>query len=355
MARGRAWSEEDLVRLIRRIFPIPRRQVPVSIGDDAAVLCLPRASRLVLTTDQMVEGIHFRRSTHPPHLLGEKALAVNLSDLAAMGALPRWALLSLFLPPDLSRADLEAVLRGMARRARQSRVELIGGNITVSKVLALDLALVGTLAAGARPLLRRGARPGDTLFVSGRLGGSATGLYLLEGGWRWRGGSAWKRGAPPDMRQPATRALKLHLAPEPQVEIGSLLVRHGLASAAMDLSDGLSRDLWRLCEASGVGARLESNALPLDPSTVKLVGEKEALRLALHGGEDYQLLFTVRRSRRRELSRYLPSGRLYPIGRIVPKQEGIMLEDEAGRARPLLPLGYDHFRASRTPQGSRRR
>jgi thiamine-monophosphate kinase len=347
LTRGRAWGEEDLVRRIERVFPGSDRQVVVPIGDDAAVLRVPAASSLVATTDQMVEGIHFRRADRPGRLLGDKALCVNLSDLAAMGATPRWALLSLFLPPHLRRRDLLEILRGMAGRARKCRVSLIGGNITASSVLALDLTLLGLLPRGITPLRRRGARAGDSILISGSLGASALGLRLLGSGWRWREGAAFKRGASPEKIRAATRVLRRHLSPEPELALGSLLARHGLASAAMDVSDGLSQDLHRLCRASGVGARVELSSLPLDPGAMALAGNEDALRLALHGGEDYLLLVTVPPSRMSALKRLLPRGRLRPIGRVVPQGDGISLVDSAGKERPMPAFGYDHLHPTR--------
>lgn len=355
MARGRTRSEEDLIRRIQRIFPIRQRQVLVPIGDDAAILKLSASSRLVITTDQMVEGVHFLRDTHPPGLLGEKALSVNLSDLAAMGAVPRWALLSLFLPGDLASDFLEGILLGMARRARRADVALIGGNITASKALALDVTLLGTMASGVRPLLRSGARPGDTIYVSGSLGGAALGLSLLRAGWRWGRIRQRKHRAASAAQRAAAGALKRHLAPDPELDLGRLLARHSLATSAMDLSDGLSLDLHRLCRASRVGARIFVDSLPLDTAAMLWLGEEQARRLALHGGEDYRLLFSVPPSRAMRLCRLVPLDRLHPIGQIVPLREGITLEDEAGRVAPLPPLGYDHFVSGGAMQRFRRR
>jgi thiamine-monophosphate kinase len=343
LSRDPVWGEDDLVRRIARIFPIPGPPIEVPIGDDAAVLRVGTGSRLVVTTDQMVQGVHFRRGDRPGRLLGDKALSVNLSDLAAMGATPRWALLSLFLPPRLRMPDLLEILSGMARRARRCGVSLIGGNLTASKTLALDLTLIGSFPPGVRPLLRRGAKVGDFILVSGSLGASAMGLRLLGSGWRWRRGSAFKRGASKKATRAANHVLRRHLMPEPELALGSFLARRRLASAAMDLSDGLSRDLPRLCRASGVGARVELAALPLDPAVVTLAGKEDALRLALHGGEDYRLLVAVRPSRLAAVEKLLPRGRLRPIGRILPGKAGIRLLDSGGKSRRLPVFGYDHL------------
>jgi thiamine-monophosphate kinase len=326
----------------------------VSIGDDAAILNLSPSSRVVITTDQMVEGVHFQRETHPPALLGEKALAVNLSDLAAMGASPSWALLSLFLPPDLSHQYLEAVLRGMARLARREGVVLIGGNLTTAKVLALDVTLLGTMTPGLRPLSRSGARPGDTLYVSGTLGGAALGLSLLRAGWRWGDIAAGRQVSSPAMKA-ASAALKRHLAPDPELKLGRLLAQHALATSAMDLSDGLSKDLHRLCRASRVGARIFAAALPLDSGAIRWLGEEQALRFALHGGEDYRLLFSVPPGRVRRLCRLVPLDRLHPIGQVVSRREGVKLQSEGGGVVSLPPLGYDHFVSREVMRGPKRR
>jgi thiamine-monophosphate kinase len=353
--RGRTRSEEDWIGRIQQIFPTRNRYVPVSIGDDAAILKLSPSSRVVITTDQMVEGVHFQRETHPPTLLGAKALAVNLSDLAAMGATPAWALLSLFLPPGLPPAYLEAILQGMARLARREGVVLIGGNLTAAQELALDVTLLGTLAPGLKPLLRSGARPGDTIYVSGTLGGAALGLSLLRAGWRWGDiPSRRRRTASPTLRDAAT-ALERHLAPQPELELGRLLARHALATSAMDLSDGLSKDLRRLCRASRVGARIFAAALPLDSGASRWLGEEQALRFALHGGEDYRLLFTVPPGRVRRLCKLVPLAWLHPIGQVVPQREGVKLQDEGGRVTSLPALGYDHFVSRKAIRGPGRR
>lgn len=334
-------GEEEVIRRIAAIFRTSGPHLTVPIGDDAAVLDLPAAQQLVLTTDQMVEGVHFRTRTHPPDLLGDKALSVNLSDLAAMGAEPRWALLSLFLPPGLSPDYLRSVLKGLARRARRTGTILVGGNLTRSKGFALDLTLVGTLPRGARPLLRSGAKPGDHLFVSGTLGGSAMGLRLLEKG---RGHEAAGLGA--GRRVEAAwrrRALRSHLRPEPELRLGRVLSRHRIASAAMDLSDGLSRDLQRLCRASRAGAMIQAGAIPVDPAARHLAGREAALKMALHGGEDYRLLYCVPSYRIHELNRRISPGKRRWIGRIVQGRPQVIVEDGQGHRSALPVLGHDHL------------
>ena len=340
MPRWSALGEEGLLRRIRRHFPSPARDVLVPSGDDAALIRLTSRDDLVLSTDQLVEGIHFLRSTHPPDLLGARALTVNLSDLASMGAKPRWFLMSLFLPEDLPAAYREGILKGMAREARRRRLSLVGGNLSRSPVLTLDVCMAGTLPKGRRPILRGGGRPGDALYVTGSLGASALGLELIRAGWRWQGRR--RRGASAGETAAAIRLLRAHLAPSPDYSLAETLSRHRIASAAIDLSDGLSTDLWRLCRASRVGARVAAEALPLDPAAVRLVGAKRALELALNGGEDYQLLFAVPPTRESLLARLAPL-RSRRIGALVPPGQGVRVEI-AGRLRLLPPRGFDHLR-----------
>ena len=350
MLRWSAAGEEGLVRRIRRIFPRPSAEVSVPIGDDAACVRIPRAEDLVLTTDQMVEGIHFRRSTHPPELLGARVLTVNLSDLASMGARPRWFLLSLFLPPDLPDPYLRGILTGMASEARRRRAALVGGNLTASPVLALDISLTGSLDRGRRPLLRSGGRPGDLLFVTGSLGGSTLGLELLEEGWRWRRGRAVRRGGRRAEGPSATRALRRHLAPAPDYRLAQILSRHHLASAAIDISDGLSLDLHRLCRSSGTGARIDARLLPLEPAALRLRGTDRALQMALHGGEEYQLLFALPPGKLTALRKMAGRSQVTRIGVLTRSPGRILLETGEKRTVRLEPGGFDHLgRSSRWP------
>jgi thiamine-monophosphate kinase len=316
----------------------------VPIGDDAACVRLSGGADLVLTTDQMVEGVHFRRSTHPPELLGARALTVNLSDVASMGAVPRWFLLSLFLPEDLADRYLEGILAGLSSEARRQRVALVGGNLTAAPVLALDICLAGSLPQGTKPLLRSGGKCGDILFVTGSLGGSALGLELLREGWRLTGKRVARGG---ERARFAALALRSHLAPAPEYELARSLARRRIASAAIDLSDGLSSDLRRLCLASGTGARIETELLPLSEAALQLRGEAAAIGMALHGGEDYQLLFAVPPRKIPALKRLGRAIRITRIGVLTSSPKRVVAVT-AGRAVPLLPAGYDHLRGGRT-------
>ena len=358
-----AASEQDLLDKIIRRFAGLVPASPAGIGDDAAVLPVRRGPTLA-STDCLIESVHFRRD-EPPTLLGRKALAVNLSDLAAMGGRPHSFLLTLAIPPDLRERHLDGLLAGLAAASREHGVSLIGGNISRSPgPLMIAITILGTCAAarGARravTLTRSGARPEDGVYVGGPLGGSAAGRILLEAGWRPRldrrgrlaaasapegwGGRGWA-GATLSLETLRTRvvqALRRHLDPTPRLALGQALLARRIASAAIDLSDGLSIDLSRLCDASGVGARILAAAVPIADSARALAPLMGAapLGLALGGGEDYELLFTVPRRNERRLKGL----DAILVGRILPRGRGLLLADPSGRDSRLRVSGHDHL------------
>ncbi len=323
-------SERDF---LCRLQSIARRGAPdlqIGIGDDAALIT-PRPGRhLVIMSDALVEDVHFRRRYVPAAAIGHKALAVNLSDCAAMGATPRFCLLSLALPP-AAQPLAEDIVQGLLALADRVQVRLVGGDTTSSpQSMFVDVCLMGDIAPG-RAVTRAGARPGDYLFVSGTLGAAAAALQALEQGT-----------APPDAASEAR-----FLFPEPRLELGQHLAAHGLATAMLDISDGLSLDLSRLCEASQVGAVLEADALPIAPAAVAMTPDQTAARrLVLDGGEDYELLFTV--SPQHAATVAALSGMaavggvtLTCIGRITSGRDITLHLD--GEIRPLPARGYDHF------------
>ena len=310
------------------------KDVLVGPGDDAAVVRPARGSRLLLTADLLAEGVHFRRTWAAPADLGWKLAAVNASDLAAMGGRPLWALLSVALPPSLDLAFAVGVRRGLQAAARRFGFSIVGGDTCASADGAfLSLALVG--AAGPRVLTRAGARPGDLIFVTGHLGASALGLAALE-----RGDAAGPSG-------PLRACARRHLHPEPRLAFGSALARAGVATAAMDVSDGVSRDLLRLCAASRVGATVTADLLPVLPATrraARLLGRDPA-ESALHGGEEYELLFTARP---RDAARVAAIGsrlglRVSAIGAVAHRRSGVSIIGADGRRRPLVPRTWEHF------------
>jgi thiamine-monophosphate kinase len=312
--------------------------VVVGPGDDAAVIEPEPRALDVLTTDAQVDGIHFDRRFVPPDAIGHRALAVNLSDLAAMGATPRAALLSLALPEDLPASFVDAMLDGLLALASRHRVALIGGNITQSPgPLVVDVTAIG--AVGPRRILTRGgARPGDEVYVTGSIGGAAVGL-------------AWLQEAPasggdgpddPSLRQTAER----YLRPEPRVRAGMMLGRNRAASACMDLSDGLADGVRGIAEASNAGIAVDAGALPIDAAVRRWHEQRgtDATIAAVAGGDEYELLFTVRpahRGRLRQVQRLVGDLPISRIG-VVTKERKVVMR-EAGREREF-PQGFEHFR-----------
>jgi thiamine-monophosphate kinase len=313
-------GEFDLIeRFFRRASR--RRDVLLGVGDDAALLQVPPGCALVAATDTLVEGRHFLPGA-PPRSIGHRALAVNLSDLAAMGAEPAWVLLSLSLPQPDERW-LQGFADGLFALADAHGVELVGGD-TVRGPLVVTIEVLGFVDP-ARALTRRGARPGDLLYVSGWPGESAAGLAALL-----RGGST---GAPDD---PLVRR---HLYAEPRLALGRALA--GSATSAMDVSDGLLGDLTKLCAASGVGATLELDALPVSAELISRYCREECEKLVLHGGDDYELLFTLPADGLVPLQS-AGSQRLTRIGRIIAGSD--VRCTRGGVDVAVSGGGYDHFR-----------
>ena len=308
--------EDRLIEhILRRTREDSGGSVRLGIGDDTAVARAPAAGEeLLLTTDQIIENTHFHKQNHPPGALGHKCLARGLSDLAAMGGRPLWFLLSLALPLwSLEGKWLKNYLEGMFRLSRTSKIRLIGGDIARADHFTSHVTAIGSAPRG-RALTRSGAKPGDIVYVSGRLGGSALGFEQLEAG-----------------AGPRRRAVRRHLYPEARLELGRYLRARVRASAAMDLSDGLSTDLARLTKASGAGAEIQTARIPLFPGA--------SAHQALHGGEEYELLFTA------------PAGTKVPpqrkgipltaIGRIVASPGVFSLL--GGTRERLTPQGFEHF------------
>jgi thiamine-monophosphate kinase len=327
-------GEDKLIERIRRRIPSAEGGLlQLGIGDDAAVLRPAPRSDWVITCDQSLEDVHFVAAVHPPEAIGYRALARATSDLAAMGARPQLFLLSLAIPAERTGRWLDRMLTGMARAARQFGLRLAGGDTAQSPrgnpKIGFDITVIGVVERG-RAVRRSGARAGDTIFVSGRLGQAQLGLELVRRGLyrepRWR---QW---------------LRPHYYPAICLDLGQWLARRRLATAMMDISDGLSTDLHRLCRSSGVGAQIHAGEIPC----VAVPGELSArgvnpLKLALHGGEDYGLLFTVRKSKIAQIPRVFRRTRLTRIGEIV-RGGGVRLVSAEARSLPLAPQGWDHFR-----------
>lgn len=332
-------GELDLLRRIRaRAARRSVRDVALGIGDDCALLRVRPGEAVAVTTDLSIAGRHFRLDWHPAASVGHRTLARGLSDLAAMGARPLAAFLSLGLPRELTlpprrnaKSWSERFYDGLLALASTYNVPLAGGDLSESPVALADIVLIGAVPDG-KALLRSGARPGDILYVTGALGGAAAGLDRLNAL------AAQQKPIPTrPVRIPRGDAAQLatHLYPEPRLAVGSWLRRRGAASAAIDLSDGISTDLHHICEESGVRAELNADSLPIAPGAT--------VEQALHGGEDYELLFAARPSTR--LPRKIAGIPITAVGRIVRRRTSeppVLLHTSTG-AHPLAPQGWQHF------------
>jgi thiamine-monophosphate kinase len=350
MTRREHLDEQGFIHLVGRLARPVRPRPVLGIGDDAAVLTLPARSQTLLTTDFLTDGVHFRTAYTPGLLLGRKVLSVNLSDVAAMGGVPHSFVLSAGFPRGLDPAYARAVARGVTGQARRFGVALVGGDTCAARSLVVGVALTGAVEAG-RAVRRDGARPGDALFVTGRLGAAAAGLSLLRAGSRCDAAGRLKtarlrgRALGGASRRHAAGAILAHLDPAPRTVAGRALGLTGLAAAMIDLSDGLSQDLTRLCRASGCGAVIEEAAIPVAPEATALLGRPGGLRCALRGGEDYELLFATRAAHAPVVARLARRLRLpvTRIGQVLPRRQGIRLLTRDGRYRRLEPAGFAHF------------
>ena len=329
MSGGTQSGELDLLRQIRvRAGRFSGTALRLGIGDDCALLRSRRGEELAITTDLCIAGRHFRLEWHPPQSAGHRALARGLSDLAAMGARPIAAFLSLGLPRELTIATgrrpawVDSFFDGLLALAAVHKTPLAGGDLSESPIALADIVLIGAVPRG-KALLRSTAHPGHSLYVTGTLGGSAAALAKLA------------------ELQPRRIAKKLdaelapHLYPQPRIAQGLWLVHHGAASAAIDISDGLSTDLAHICEESRVAAEVDAALLPIHPAAT--------LAQALNGGEDYELLFTAPANAR--IPRKIAGVPITRIGRIVPfrrNRPAITLLTQQG-PQPLNPQGWQHF------------
>jgi thiamine-monophosphate kinase len=351
-------GEQRLIERLLRTLP-PRRSAPRRLsprllsdlalgpGDDCAMVRLAPRRALLVTTDQLIEGTHFRWAWSAPAQLGERAAAVTLSDIGAMGGTPRWLFVSLGLPPGIAVRTVTDFYRGLRAGLRPHRVQLIGGDTSAAARFHAALTAIGEIDP-AQAVTRAGARPGDLVMVTGTLGDAAAGLELL------------RRGARRAAHTAAARTLiRRQRYPTPRLAAGRALAEQRIATAMLDLSDGLLTDLGRLCRASRVGATLLVDQLPVSPA-LAAYGRRtrqDPLRFALAGGEDYELLFTVRPPAADRCVRLLGRLRLAcrSIGTIDRAPSGAMTIRSAGRSQSLRAFvagrridGFEHFRVTTT-------
>lgn len=314
-----------------------RPDVVLGIGDDAALLDPGPDMLVVATVDALVEGRHFLMSVATPEEIGRKALAVNLSDIAAMGAEPCWALVSLLLPPSLEASILDAVYAGLRSEAQQYGVVVVGGNVAATDgPLTFDVVLLGRCLRGTQ-VTRAGGRPGDLLLVTGSLGAATAGLLVAREPERADGVA----------RNLLERARSAMVSPIPRIEAGRALAAGRLATAMLDISDGLASDLGHLCERSGVGAEVDESLIPVDPAAVAIAARygRDPLALALNGGDDYELVCALAPHHRDEALASLRAAGCAPtvIGRLTAPEDGMMIRRVDGSLEPLAAKGWDHL------------
>lgn len=312
-------SERALIARIRQRAAAQAPSITRGIGDDCAVVRPRPGHELLVTTDFCLQNVHFRREWHPAPAVGHRCLVRGLSDIAAMGGQPLAVFLSLALPADLQQRWVDGFFDGLLALARRWKVPLAGGDIAQSpRGVMADIMVLGSVPKG-KAVLRSAARPGDLIYVTGTLGLSVAALNQFRAG-----------------KRPTPRSAPRHFFPQPRIEVGQFLRERKLATAMIDLSDGLSTDLSHICEESKVGAVLYRDSIP-HPRT------PGGLDLALNGGEDYELLFTA--SPKARVPREVSGVAITTIGEIVARP-GMWIADASGRRRVLKPEGWEHFRGS---------
>ncbi len=312
--------EKALIARIRRAVR-NKAAIITGIGDDCAILRIPTGHEALVTTDFSLEGIHFRRDWHPPDAIGHRCLTRGLSDIAAMGGIPLAAFLSLALPETLPQKWVDEFVRGLLRLAKQHDISLAGGDTAQSPSGAMaDIVVLGSAPRG-KAIHRSGARPGDKIYVTGTLGGAAAALEMQRAG-----------------KKLHPRNFPRYFYPEPRVAVGKYLREHSLASAMIDSSDGLSTDLAHICEESGVGAEVDVKLIPR--ATIGKSSRRVDINFALHGGEDYELIFTA--PHKKKVPAKIDGVLITEIGRIV-KGKKVVLIDTRGERKELNPEGWEHF------------
>ncbi|MBI3990136.1 MAG: thiamine-phosphate kinase [candidate division NC10 bacterium] len=347
-----AIGEFGLIDRIRKGGLAVAPGVLVGIGDDAAILEPSPGNLLVATTDLLIEGVHFRTEFASPYAIGRKAMAVNVSDIAAMGGIPRHALIALAIPQEVPVEFIEDFYRGLREEGARDQIAIVGGDTSSSPSgLALFLALLGEVERD-RYLTRGGAKAGDNIWVTGRLGASAAWLAALEAGFRVAGEGSGVITGPgierlaAEEREALVEAIQAHLFPTPRVKEGRALTMAGVVSAMIDISDGLASDLGHILTESGVSAKVYRERLPLHPATAvvgRLLGQDPWV-YAIQGGEDYELLFTSPNGPWTVEGTLAAEGLTLPIliGEVVEGKEGGFLIDSFGGSKPLTG-GYQHF------------
>ncbi|MBE0460099.1 MAG: thiamine-phosphate kinase [Candidatus Aminicenantes bacterium] len=317
-------KEKDILSAIRKEFSVSFPELLLGIGDDAAVV-RPGKKLVLLTKDLLIDGVHFISSKHPPFLLGRKSLNVNLSDIAAMGGMPKYALLGLGIPSSFKPDWLEKFFSGLKSAADKQDVALIGGDVSQARKLTVSVTIMGEAKS---IITRKGAKPNNAIYVSGTLGNAKQGLLLL------------KKGVKLGDSKESDYLLKSFLDPSPQVSLGIELNRLQAATSMIDISDGLSVDLLHICQESGCGALIHLDSFPLSSDLLSF--QRRPFNFALHGGEDYQLLFSVPTEKEGSIFKLQKKYKITLIGQII-KERRVYVIDRRGRKRLLPARGFQHF------------
>jgi thiamine-monophosphate kinase len=316
--------------------------VIVGVGDDVAVVKTRAEKYLLLTCDILIEGTHFTKETITPYQLGKKVVAINVSDIAAKGGIPKQALISIGLPKDTKVIYVEQIYRGIKEQSKKFNIDIVGGNTALSKdKIFIDLFLVGEIKPDFL-LLRSGAKPGDKILITGNLGDSSAGLKIIEDHDLKLEDSKFEKKYKIKLKQ-------AHLSPNPRLLEGRIIAKSSLANSMMDISDGLSSDLAKICEASNVGAIIWEEKIPVSKETLaftKSIG-KSPFNFALHGGEDYELLFTTPKENVDIIIKKIQKEvktKVTEIGEIKDRKFGIKIVKTDGRMTPLNTYGWNHFK-----------
>jgi thiamine-monophosphate kinase len=341
-------------KLLQRIQPYlgKSRRIIRSFSEDCAVIDAPGEYYQLFTTDVLVEGVHFRRDFMPAYYVGRKGLKANLSDVAAMAGEPLFFLVSIGAPSDMSLQWIQELYDGMASVSKEADTLLIGGNVSDAPIFFLDITVIGRVLK-RNVCMRSSAKIGDSIFVTGRLGGSAEGLKLLQDGFRCVDGGDGSVILPGHQNDSSyvRDAILSHFDPPFLLDLARQLAVIPGVHAMMDLSDGLASDIGEICRESKVGARIELLRVPLHPAVLHWERKRKSdpILLALHGGEDYHLLFTASAASKKRIRETATKSGLefFDIGKIVDAREGLSAIDPEGRETPL-GVGYEHFRLQKS-------
>lgn len=329
-------GEFGLIERIKKIVPkATEDNILLGIGDDTAIIKITAEKWLLATCDIQIEDTHFRLRHGSPYQIGRRAMTVNLSDIASMGGKPAYALVSAGLPPNLEVKGFDDLFKGMSDALAEHSAFIIGGNLAhTSDKIIIDVFLLGEISPN-QILLRSGAKPGDRIFVTGTLGASAAGFYVLENYQK-------------DYPQKFAHLVHSHLDPVARIEAGMAIAKSDYATSMIDISDGLAGDLKHICDDSNVGAEIVEKNIPLPEAIDELADtiSKSKVDLALHGGEDYELLFTMQSNTPSSLIEKIAAEakvKITEVGRIISKEEGYNIITAENQQLPLHPKGWDHF------------